>query len=175
MHVLLPCLGQVGLFIYLKMETTRFRNFETYQPNYWMSLCRQIFCMATVVETSNHCCWHSLCCKARIRLFCISLQFCNRVQRRKIKVASYRLVNENKYDSNKSTHKLQQFYKFILDVYVWLNMFRTHPRPSSGAYNCTRSLWCYRWSVFGRGLAGFRFRITCQTTTNNAPTATLQR
>jgi hypothetical protein len=33
----------------------------------------------------------------------------------------------------------------FLDVYIWLNMFRGSPRPSSGAYNCTRSLWFYRW------------------------------
>jgi hypothetical protein len=40
---------------------------------------------------------------------------------------------------------MQQFYKFILHVYAWLNMFRASPRPSSGARNCTRSLWFYRW------------------------------
>jgi len=48
-------------------------------------------------------------------------------------------------------------------------MFRTSPRPSSGAYNCINTLWFYRWSVggssvVGRGLAGE------QTTTNNAAT-----
>jgi hypothetical protein len=37
-------------------------------------------------------------------------------------------------------------------------MFRAPSRPSSGAYNCTRSLWFYRlergsWSAVGRGLA----------------------
>jgi len=37
------------------------------------------------------------------------------------------------------------FTSLLLDVYVWLNMFRTSPRPSSGAYNCSRSLWFYRW------------------------------
>ena len=26
-------------------------------------------------------------------------------------------------------------------------MFRKPPRPSSGAYKCTNSLWFYRWSV----------------------------
>jgi hypothetical protein len=31
------------------------------------------------------------------------------------------------------------------DVYVWLNMFWASARPSSGAYNCTRSLWFYHW------------------------------
>ena len=40
---------------------------------------------------------------------------------------------------------MEQFRKLLLDVYVWLNMFRASPRPSSGAYNCTRSLWFYRW------------------------------
>jgi hypothetical protein len=33
----------------------------------------------------------------------------------------------------------------LLDVYVWLHVFRASPRQSSGAYNCTRSLWFYRW------------------------------
>jgi hypothetical protein len=35
----------------------------------------------------------------------------------------------------------------LLDVCVWLNMFRAPLRPSTGAYNCTRSLWFYRWRV----------------------------
>jgi hypothetical protein len=39
------------------------------------------------------------------------------------------------------------FTSLLLDVYVWLNMFRAPLRPSSGAYNCTRSLWFYRWKV----------------------------
>jgi glucan phosphoethanolaminetransferase (alkaline phosphatase superfamily) len=42
---------------------------------------------------------------------------------------------------------MQQFHKLLLDVYVWLNMFRTPLRPSSEAYNCNSSLWFYRWSV----------------------------
>ena len=40
---------------------------------------------------------------------------------------------------------MQQFHNLLLDVYVWLNMFRVSPRPSSGAYNCIRNLWFYRW------------------------------
>ena len=36
------------------------------------------------------------------------------------------------------------FTSLLLDVYVWLRMFRASPRPSSGAYNCTGSLWFYR-------------------------------
>jgi len=62
--------------------------------------------------------------------------------------------------------RCNNFTNLLLDVYVWLNMFRAHLRPSLGTYNCTRSLWFYRWSVVGRGL---------QPTTNNAPPATLQR
>ena len=31
----------------------------------------------------------------------------------------------------------------LLDVYVWFNMFRASPRPSSGAYNCTSSLFFF--------------------------------
>jgi hypothetical protein len=41
--------------------------------------------------------------------------------------------------------RYNSFTSLLLDVYVWLNMFRASPRPSSGAYNCTRSLWFYRW------------------------------
>jgi hypothetical protein len=37
------------------------------------------------------------------------------------------------------------FTSLLLDVHMWLNMFRASPRPSSGAYNCTRSLWFYLW------------------------------
>jgi hypothetical protein len=29
-------------------------------------------------------------------------------------------------------------------TFMWVIMFRTSPRPSSGAYNCTRSFWFYR-------------------------------
>ena len=38
-------------------------------------------------------------------------------------------------DSNKikSTNQMQQFLKFIIDVYVQFNMFRASSRPSSGA------------------------------------------
>jgi hypothetical protein len=28
---------------------------------------------------------------------------------------------------------------------MWLSMFRVSTRPSSGAYNCNRSLWFYLW------------------------------
>ena len=43
--------------------------------------------------------------------------------------------------------RYNSFTSLLLDVYVWLNMFRASLRPSSGAYRCTRSLWFYRWSV----------------------------
>jgi hypothetical protein len=63
------------------------------------------------------------------------------------------------------------FKSLLLDVCVWLNMFREYPRPSSGAYNCTRSLWFYRW----REAAGALFFVVLQTTTNDVPAASLQR
>jgi len=47
--------------------------------------------------------------------------------------------------------RCNNFTSLLLDVYVWLNMFRAPLRPSSGAHNCTRSLRFYRWSVVGRG------------------------
>jgi len=39
------------------------------------------------------------------------------------------------------------FTSLLLDVYVWLDMFRAPVHPSSGAYNCTTSLWFYRWRL----------------------------
>jgi hypothetical protein len=51
--------------------------------------------------------------------------------------------------------KCNNFTSLLLDVYVWLNMFRAPLRQSSGVYNCTRSLWFYHWSVVGRGQAGY--------------------
>jgi hypothetical protein len=68
------------------------------------------------------------------------------------------------------------FTSLLLDVYVWLNMFWAPLLPSSGTYNCTRSLWFYRWSV----AVGALLVVVCQampgiTTTNNAPKATFQR
>ena len=66
-------------------------------------------------------------------------------------------LSEPKSDVRKSVHHhtiqinqpkiCNSFTSLLLDVYVWLNMFRAPPRPSSGAYNCTRSLWFYRWKV----------------------------
>ena len=48
----------------------------------------------------------------------------------------------------------------LLDVYVWLNMFRAPSRPSSGAYNSSRNLWFYRWSVAVGALLVVRPRPT---------------
>ena len=86
------------------------------------------------------------------------------------------------FDVRKSVHyhtiriiqptRCNNFTSLLLDVYVWLNMFcRASSRPSSGAYNCTRSLWFYRW----REAAGALLVVVCQTMTNNAPAANLQR
>jgi hypothetical protein len=44
------------------------------------------------------------------------------------------------------------FTSLLLDVYVWLNMFWSSPRPSSGAYNCARSFWFYRWMEVAEAL-----------------------
>jgi len=63
------------------------------------------------------------------------------------------------------------FTNLLRNVYVWLNMFRAFPRPSSGAYNCISSLWFYRWSLAVAKL----LVVVCQTMNNNAATATLQR
>jgi len=43
--------------------------------------------------------------------------------------------------------RCKNFSSLLLDVYVQLNMFRASSRPSSGAQQCSSSLWFYRWSV----------------------------
>ena len=42
--------------------------------------------------------------------------------------------------------RYSRYTSSLLDVDMWLNMFRAFSRPSSGAYNCTRTLWFYRWT-----------------------------
>jgi hypothetical protein len=48
--------------------------------------------------------------------------------------------------------RCNSFTSLLIDVYVWLNMFQAPLRPSSGAYNSTRSLWFYSWRVEVRAL-----------------------
>jgi len=48
--------------------------------------------------------------------------------------------------------RYNSFTSLLLDVFVWLNMFLTPLRPSSGEYNCTRS----GWSVVGHGLVSLQ-------------------
>jgi len=57
--------------------------------------------------------------------------------------------------------KCNSFTSILLDVYEW-NMFWASPRPSSGAYSYTRSLWNYRW----RETAGALLIVVWQTSTN---------
>jgi hypothetical protein len=66
--------------------------------------------------------------------------------------------------------RYNSFTSLLPDIYVWLNMFQASPRPSSVAYNCTRSLWFYRW----REVAGALLVVVWQTTTNNALAAAPQ-
>jgi len=66
--------------------------------------------------------------------------------------------------------RCKSFTSLLLDVYVFLNMFRATFRPSSGAYNCTSNLCFYRWSV----VVAVLLVVICQTTTNNAATVTSQ-
>jgi len=77
-------------------------------------------------------------------------------------------VNHHTIQINQPT-RCNSFTSLLLVVYVWLNVFRAPLRPSSGAYNCTRSLWFYRCSVTIGSLL-----VAVETTTNNAQTATLQ-
>jgi hypothetical protein len=74
------------------------------------------------------------------------------------------------FDVRKSVHhhtiqihqptRCNGFTILLLDVYVWLNMFRAPLRPSSGAYSCTRSLWFYRWSVAVGALLVVVWKVT---------------
>ena len=67
----------------------------------------------------------------------------------------YRLTFQ--FDFRKSVHhhtiqinqptRCNSFTRLLLYVCLWLNTFRASLRPSSGAYNCTRRLWFYRWDV----------------------------
>jgi hypothetical protein len=65
--------------------------------------------------------------------------------------------------------RCNSFTSLLLDVYVWLNMFQAPLRPSSGVYNCTRSLWFYHWSMAVGALLVAVWQVACQTTTNNTP------
>jgi hypothetical protein len=68
-----------------------------------------------------------------------------------------RYLDFTNFDVHKSMHhhmiqinqptRCSSFISLLLDVYVWLNMFRAPLCPSSGVYNCNRSLWFYHWSV----------------------------
>jgi hypothetical protein len=67
------------------------------------------------------------------------------------------------------------FTGLLLDVYVWLNMFRALFRPSSGAYKCTRSVWFYCWREAAGELLVVVWQVkVCHTTTNKAATSTLR-
>jgi hypothetical protein len=88
----------------------------------------------------------------------ISAKIYNQVQSNETFLAPIQIIQPTRSNS---------FTILLPDVYVWLNVFRASPRPSSGAYNCTRSLWFYRC----REAAGALLVVVCQTTTNNVPAA----
>jgi hypothetical protein len=99
----------------------------------------------------------------------------------RIKMCQTQIIEKirTQFDVRKSMHhhtiqlnqptRCNSFTSLLLDVYVWLNMFRVPPRPSSGAYNCARRLWFHHWSVEVGAL------LVVETTTNSVPTTTLQR
>jgi hypothetical protein len=70
--------------------------------------------------------------------------------------------------------RCNSFTSLLFGVYVWLNTFRAPLRPSSGAYNCTKSLWFYRWRVAVGAVLVVVWQVF-QTTMNSTPTTTLQR
>ena len=95
------------------------------------------------------------------------------------------MLLRNTFDVRKAVHhhtiqiiqptKWNSFTRLLLDVYVWLNMFRMPLRPSSGAFNRIRSLWFYRWKESAGALLVVVWPVTGQTTTNNAPAVSFQR
>jgi hypothetical protein len=111
--------------------------------------------------------------EARLKTFCIETPMTVDSSRNASRLYRHHDFRIN-FDVRKSVHyhtiqinhptRCRIFISLLLDVYVWLNMFREPLRPSSGAYNRTNN-------VVGLGLSG----LTCQTKTNNAATATLQR
>jgi len=66
--------------------------------------------------------------------------------------------------------RCNSFTSLLLDAYVWLNMFQASPRPSSGAYICTWSLWLNRLGA----AVGALLVVVWQTMTNSAPAAAPQ-
>jgi hypothetical protein len=80
----------------------------------------------------------------------------------------HKSVHQHTIQINQPT-RCNSFTSLLLDVYVWLNMFLAFPRSPSGAYNGIISLWFYRCSVAVAAL----LVVVWQTTTSNAPTATL--
>jgi hypothetical protein len=97
--------------------------------------------------------------QTEIELLIIKFKFCKSVHYPTIQI-------------NQPT-RCKNFSSLLLDVYVQLNMFRAFPRPSSGAYNCSSSLWFYHWSVV---IAVLLVMVgpTGLTTTNSTATTVLQ-
>jgi hypothetical protein len=85
------------------------------------------------------------CNKTYLKLwaFCISLLH---LKNNLIKFDVQKSVHHHMIQINQPT-RCNSFTSLLLDIYVWLNTFRAPLRPSSGAYNYSRSLWFYRWSV----------------------------
>jgi len=112
--------------------------------------------------------WHADAGSVRLNLFCgiFGLVF---------SLEPEDTTNYIAFDVRKSVHhhtiqinqptRCNNFTSLLLDVYVWFNMFWAPLRPSLGAYNCTRSLWFYHWSV----AVGALLVVVCQT----APSHTL--
>ena len=107
----------------------------------YFSACLGILFVSILCMCCSHFSWYCIVCKFDVR----------------------KSVHHHTIQINQPT-RCNNFTSLLLDVYVWLNMFRAPLRPSSGAYNCTRSLWYYRWSV----AVGTLLVAVCQTTTNNA-------
>jgi hypothetical protein len=93
------------------------------------------------------------------------------------------LHNVTALDVRKSVHhhtiqiiqptRCKSFTSLLLDVYVWLNMFQASPRPSSGAYNYTRSLWFYRCKETAGALLVVVWHRTASPTTTNSTDTTM--
>jgi hypothetical protein len=78
-------------------------------------------------------------------------------------------IRASYYNSYRNSQRDATVYQnfLLFHVYIKINMFRATHRPSSGALNCTSSLWfCIRKRLFNVVVAG-RCQLSLTTTTSN--------
>ena len=90
---------------------------------------------------------------------------CNRTKRFS---AWYSWIRASQYNSYRNSQQDATVYQNLLfNVYMKLNMFRATHRPSSGAQNCTSSIWfCIRERLLEVEVAGHWQRPATSTSNN---------